>query len=44
MSKTTERLVALAERSAQASEATAVIAQDNQNAIRDLINQLREGR
>jgi methyl-accepting chemotaxis protein len=44
MSRTTDRLVAIAERSAQASEAAAVIAQDNQNAIRDLIAQMREGR
>jgi hypothetical protein len=31
-----------ANRSAQASEAAAVVAQDNQNAIRDLIETLRE--
>ena len=31
-----------ANRSAQASEASAVVAQDNQNAIRDLIETLRE--
>ena len=30
--------------SAQAAQAAAVIAQDNQNAIRDLIEELRQGR
>jgi ABC-type transporter Mla subunit MlaD len=44
MSKATERLVALTESSAQASEVEAIIAQDNQNAVRDLIAQMREGR
>ncbi len=33
-----------ARRSAQASEAAAVVAQSNQNAIRDLIEELRQSR
>jgi methyl-accepting chemotaxis protein len=44
MSKNTDRILASAERAAQASEAAAVIAQTNQNAIRDLIAEMRESR
>jgi methyl-accepting chemotaxis protein len=44
MSKNTDRILASAERAAQASEAAAVIAQTNQNAIRDLIAEMREAR
>ncbi len=43
-SKNTDRILASAERAAQASEAAAVIAQSNQNAIRDLIAEMRESR
>lgn len=32
------------QRAAQAAEAAAVVAQNNQNAIRDLIEELRRGR
>lgn len=42
--KSTDRILASAERAAQASEAAAVIAQTNQNAIRDLIAEMREAR
>lgn len=44
LSQTVTRLVDAAQRSAQASEAAAVVAQDNQNAIRDLIEELRQER
>jgi methyl-accepting chemotaxis protein len=43
-SKNTDRILASAERAAQASEAAAAIAQSNQNAIRDLIAEMRESR
>ena len=44
LSQTVTRLVDAAQRSAQASEAAAIVAQNNQNAIRDLIEELRQQR
>lgn len=44
LSQTVSRLVDAAQRSAQAAEAAAIIAQSNQNAIRDLIEELKRDR
>lgn len=44
LSQTSVRLLDGAQRSAQASEAAAIVAQSNQNAIRDLIEELRRER
>lgn len=44
LSQTTREAVAASQRSAQASEAAAIVAQNNQNAIRDLIEELRRNR
>lgn len=44
LSQTTKEAVATSQRAASAAEAAAVVAQNNQNAIRDLIDELRQGK
>lgn len=44
LSQTAREAVAASRLSAQASQSAAAVAQDNQNAIRDLIDQMRQGR
>ena len=44
LSQTAREAVLASQRAAQAAEAAAIVAQNNQNAIRDLIEELRRGR